>query len=151
MIETEVESVSVSFPPTVAPDSSASKAARHLRHPEVPALVVRNEGEIVGIVTESDIVAMVAETEDQVPIGTIMSKPVMTIDPTATLPEAAEMMRTTGVKHLPIVSDGGYQGLLSARSLSTYLSRRNLEIEWTDEPLEIGSVEGEGTELQAGE
>ena len=121
-----------------------STAAELLRRPEIPALPVIEDGSVVGIVTASDIVALVAETENQPSISTIMSSPVSTIAPAATLPEAAQRMQAAGVKHLPIVDEGVYLGLLSADTLSPYLSRHNLDIEWADDPLRVETAENGG-------
>jgi len=142
VIETTVEAVSVGSAPTVSPDSSVTEAAGHLRRPEVTALVVVDGGAVVGIVTGSDIVAAVAETDAPLAVRTIMSTPVTTITPTATLSEAAETMRTAGVKQLPVLSDGDYRGVLSARTLASYLPRSTLEIEWRDDPLRVDPIEG---------
>ncbi|MDS0475346.1 CBS domain-containing protein [Natrinema sp. 1APR25-10V2] len=142
MIETTVETVSLESARTISPETPLTEAAQQLRRTEVPALVVLSDESIVGIVTESDIVALVAETDEQPPVRQFMSTPVTTITPDATLSEAAETMRTAGVKHLPVIDDGVYRGLLSAATLAPYLSRHRLEIEWEDEPMSLESVEG---------
>jgi CBS domain-containing protein len=144
MIETTVGSVACSFPPTTTPETSVREAARYLRSPEVPALVVFEEGTVVGVVTGSDVVALVAETDERPPVRAVMSNPVATVRPTATLSAAAETMRTTGVRHLPVVGDGGYGGVVSARSLAPYLPRNALDVEWRGDPLRYGSAAGPG-------
>jgi CBS domain-containing protein len=138
MIETKVGSVGLGVPPTVTPELSVTEAAGYLRSPEVPALVVFEDGAVVGIVTESDVVALVAETDERPPLRTVMSSPVVTVSPAATLTEAAETMRTTGVRRLPVVDDGGYCGVLSARTLAPYLPRSDLDIEWRGVPMRVG-------------
>ena len=143
MIEMTVNGLGVRAPPTVSPDLPATEAAERLRRPSVSALVVRLDDAVAGIVTESDIVAMVAETTAQPTVGEIMSSPVTTIEPTATLEAATETMQAAGVKHLPVVSDGSYRGLLSADALSPYLSRGKLEIEWHGESLNLESPDGQ--------
>ncbi|ELY81322.1 CBS domain-containing protein [Natrinema gari] len=144
MIRTTVESVDLRSPPPITPETPVTEAAHSLRRPPVSALPVLEDGSVVGIVTESDIVALVAETDERPATRTIMSAPVTTISPTATIADAAETMRTHGVKHLPVVSDGVYRGLLSARTLAPYLSRHRLEIEWQDEPMRGEATEGRG-------
>ena len=144
MIEPTVDSVTLSPPPTIAPDTPVSEAAQTLRRTDVAALPVVADESVVGIVTESDIVALVAETDDRPAVRTIMSSPVTTISPAATLAEAAETMRAVGVKHLPVVDAGSYRGLLSARTLAPYLPRHRLEIEWHDDPLCLDSGDGAG-------
>ncbi|MFC6766539.1 cyclic nucleotide-binding/CBS domain-containing protein [Natrinema soli] len=144
MIETTVESIEVRSPPPITTETPVSDAAQSLRRTDVPALTVLEDECVVGIVTESDIVALVAETDDRPAVGEIMSSPVTTTSPAATLAEAAETMRTNGIKRLPVVSDGIYRGLLSARTLAPYLPRHRLEIEWADEPMRLEAADGQG-------
>ncbi|MFC4544317.1 cyclic nucleotide-binding/CBS domain-containing protein [Halosolutus amylolyticus] len=135
MIETSVDAVRIRSPGTVAPDTTVTEAARLLCDPAVPALVVLEDGDVIGILTESDIVSLVAESDARPVVRTIMSTPVTTISPGATIRDAAETMRTAGVTQLPVVDDGVYRGLLSARTLAPYLSRRSLDIERRREPV----------------
>lgn len=142
MIETSVETVADSSARTIAPETPVSEAAEALRSPEVRALVVRDAETVVGIVTESDVVAMVAETDARPSVGEIMSSPVTTVSPGASVRDAARKMRSVGVRHLPLVDDGVYLGLVSAEALAPYLSRHNVEVEWTDDPMTIDAAEG---------
>jgi len=148
MIELTVDTVRLHSPQTITAGTPVSEAARYLRQTDVSALPVLVDGSVVGIVTQSDIVALVAETDDRPAVRMLMSTPVTTISSTATLSKAAETMRTAGVKHLPVVDDGSYRGLLSARTLAPYLSRHRLEIEYHDDPLQIDAADGH--ELTAG-
>jgi len=139
MLELTVAAVDCATPETITPETDVADAAQSLRRPATPALPVLEDGTVVGIVTESDIVACVAETDARPSVHSIMSTPVTTIPPTATLSDAADRMRETGVKRLPVVDDGIYLGLLSAETLAPYLSRNNLAIEWNDDPLSVDS------------
>ncbi|SET01921.1 cyclic nucleotide-binding/CBS domain-containing protein [Natrinema hispanicum] len=141
MIELTVDAVRLHSPRTITTGTPMSEAATSLRRADVSALPVVVDGSIVGIVTQSDIVALVAETDDRPAVRMVMSSPVTTISPTATLSEAAETMRTAGVKHLPVVDDGNYCGLLSVRTLAPYLSRHRLEIKPHDESMHIDSAD----------
>jgi CBS domain-containing protein len=141
MIETTIEAVDAPSPRTVDPETPVTEAAQYLRRTDVPAVPVLEDGDVVGIVTESDVVALVAETDDRPAVRAIMSSPVTTIPPTTTVPDAAERMRTAGVKHLPVVEGGRYRAMVSVRTLAPYLPRHRLEIEWCDEPMRLESAE----------
>ncbi|WP_254525040.1 CBS domain-containing protein [Natrinema caseinilyticum] len=141
MIETTVAAVGLRQSVTIAPETSVTEAARRLRCTDVPALVVLEDDAVVGVVSESDLVAMIAETDDRPTVRALVSTPVATTSPSATLSEAAETMRTSGVKHLPVVGDGRFRGLLSARTLAPYLPRHRLEIEWRAEPMRLESAD----------
>lgn len=134
MIETPVDTVLSHAECTIAPDTSTATAAQRLRDPSVPALVVVSDESVVGILTESDFVVLVAEETGPVPVSDVMSTPVCTIEPTASIRTAADTMRDHGVKHLPVVSDGTYRGLVSAHRLAPYLSAHALDIEWQENP-----------------
>jgi CBS domain-containing protein len=149
MIQTTIDAVGVSRPPTISPDTPVDEAATYLRRAEVSALPVLADGAVAGIVTASDLVAMVAETAERPAVRAIMSTPVTTISPTATVCDAAERMRAEGVKHLPVVTDDGYRGLLSVADLAPYLPRYSLDIEWQAEPLSV-ETDG-GRRLPAGD
>ncbi|MFA9417152.1 cyclic nucleotide-binding/CBS domain-containing protein [Natrinema sp. HArc-T2] len=141
MIELTVDAVRLHSPRTITTGTPVSEAARSLRRSDVSALPVLVDGTVVGIVTQSDIVSLVATTDDRPAVRMIMSSPVTTISPTATLSEAAKTMQAAGVKHLPVVDDGTYRGLLSVRTLAPYLSRHHLEIEPRDESMRVDSAD----------
>lgn len=139
MIDPDIDPAIALDARVVEPSTPVTEAAQHLRDPSVPVLVVRDEtGDLVGVVTESDLVALLAETDDVTAVDEAMSAPVTTIRPSATVSEAAERMREAGVKHLPVVDDrGAYRGVVSASTLAPYCSRRSLDVEWTAEPLRV--------------
>jgi len=138
MIETTIEAVAHSSPPTITPDASVTDAARALRRPDVEALPVLDDGTVVGIVTDSDLVALIAETDGRPTVQTVMSSPVATVAPTATVSAAADRMREAGVKHLP-VADDAYHGVVSVSTLAPYLPRHALDTEWQGDPIRIES------------
>jgi len=142
MIEVPVSSL-VTDASTVDPETSAMEAAGYLRQPDEPALVVRDGGEVVGVVTESDIVAVVAEGGTNPRVASFMSSPVVTIPPSTQVGLAADRMRDAGVGLLPVVeADGTYRGVVTKAALAPYLSRHRLEITWDSEPLTLGGSDG---------
>ena len=51
-------------------------------------------------------------------LGDIMSKPLLTVDAKAPVPEATEFMRLKGVHHLAVTDEGRIRGIVSQRDLS---------------------------------
>ncbi|WP_122090200.1 CBS domain-containing protein [Halalkalicoccus subterraneus] len=137
MIETYVEAVMTDTVPTVSPTTPVASAAQRLRDPAVPALVVLDDQRVVGIVTESDFVALVAETNEPVSVEAIMSTPVVTVPSGTPTGLAADRMHEAGVRHLPVVDGETYRGLVSLRSLSPFLSRARLDVTWRGEPIHL--------------
>jgi CBS domain-containing protein len=142
MIETTIEPVLTSDAATVPPDLPAREAAETLRDPSVPALVVLDSGDdVVGIVSDSDFVALVAESPGPVPVEAIMSSPVRTVEPETPLGLAADRMNEAGVKHLPVVEDGEYRGLVTLEAMAPFLSRNRLRVAWKGDPIHIDTEE----------
>lgn len=123
--------------PEIQSDCQIDHAASVLRDPDVPALLVRDSSdELAGIVTESDIVATVAEGGVAHEVRSCMSTPVVTIPPTTPIGLAADRMREAGVSVLPVVEESGeYHGLVTRTALAPYLSRQRLDITWDGDPL----------------
>ncbi len=138
MIPTPVETV-LSRPANTLPRTAkASEAARRLRDPHVPAVVVLDErDEVAGIVTDSDLVALVAEACEDVPVADIVSGPVVTVSPEESVRTAARRMRESGVAHLVVVEDGICCGLVTRDALAPHVSRHTLDVEWQGEPLRV--------------
>jgi acyl dehydratase/CBS domain-containing protein len=94
---------------TVAPTATVSEVARLLSERDVGSVVVV-EDDIVGIVTESDLVSLVATGGDpeEAPVETVMSTPVHTVGADESVVVAAERLREHRIKKLPVV--GGESG-----------------------------------------
>ncbi|CCQ36260.1 CBS domain protein [Natronomonas moolapensis 8.8.11] len=142
MIEPTVEPVVTDDAATVSPGLPAPEAAERLRDPAVPALVVLDSaGDVVGIASDSDFVALVAESPGSVPVEAIMSSPVRTVAPGTPLGLAADRMNEAGVKHLPVVEEGVYRGLVTLEAMAPFLSRNRLRVAWKGDPIHIDTEE----------
>lgn len=81
----------------------------------VGSIIVVAEGNPVGIVTQTDVMEAGAATDEpfsKLPVQKVMTSPVVTVRPTATVREAVELMEEHGVKHLP-VADGELRGMVT--------------------------------------
>jgi CBS domain-containing protein len=136
MIDVPVSSAMVKREPRIAPTTATTEAANQLRDPAVPALFVEDDGQLIGIVVESDIVATVAEGGENPPVEAYMSTPVETVGPRIPVGLAADRMRDAGVSVLPVVDDG-YEGFVTADQLAPYLPRHRLDINWDGEPIKL--------------
>lgn len=112
----------------------------------MPALVVCDATEtVVGIMTESDIVAVVAERGGNRPVESFMSTPVVTIVPSTPVGIAADRMRDAGITLLPVVDDeDAYRGLVTRADLAPHLSRHRLDITWNGDPLTLDTTDAPG-------
>ena len=111
---------------SVDPSTKLSDVAREMRTNDSDSVAVMDDGMLVGIITERDLVRAIA---DGVNPKEAAAAVIMTVDPaTVTADEdvnvvAVKMMRL-GIRHLPVVDESGDPvGLVSARSLVVLLDR----------------------------
>ena len=100
--------------------TSVRKAAKLMRDDRVGSLLVEKNGEVVGIVTETDIVRRaVAQGSDlsKMMVQGIMTTPIASIESNRTIQDAHDMMGDLGVRHLGVTEAGTLVGLVSVRDL----------------------------------
>jgi CBS domain-containing protein len=99
---------------TLTPHQSAGHARELMREHKVSALpVVTPEGEVVGIVTASD---LIDDHADATPVSGIARKRVFTVHPGDGPHVAARIMRNHGLHHV-IVVDGASDGTNPVRGM----------------------------------
>ena len=107
---------------TVDYDMAVTDAARILSRRDIGSLVVEN-GEIEGIVTESDIVEAVGAEHDtdRMTVGRLMTKTVLTVDSTESIEVACERMRANEVKKLPVTEGEDLVGIVTTTDITRSL------------------------------
>jgi predicted transcriptional regulator len=105
-------------------DDTLTEAARKMWKQQTGSLLVMEGGDLVGIITERDVLKAVATGTDlsETRISEIMSKDVITVAPGASLREAAKVMADQWIRHLPVVDNGKLVGVLSQRDLAGVLA-----------------------------
>lgn len=96
-------------------------AAQEMRDSAIGDVIVTNGDEVLGIVTDRDItVRGVAEGLDvnTATVGQILSQDVVTVTQYDDAVAAADLMRTYGVRRLPVIDDGKLVGLVSLGDLA---------------------------------
>ncbi|WP_256297842.1 CBS domain-containing protein [Haloarchaeobius salinus] len=108
---------------TTRPETTVRAAARELSAADVGSLVVIEADEPVGIVTETDLVDVLADAldPDEVTVGTVMAADLITIHPDATLERAAALFEQHDVERFPVVDDGELVGIVAVSDLADYL------------------------------
>jgi CBS domain-containing protein len=96
------------------------KAAEIMAQEGVSAIITTSEGKAKGILTERDILKrIVAEDKNskKTKIKEIMSSPLVTIEPTTSLEEAAHIVFEKKIKSLPVIHENRLIGLISLQDI----------------------------------
>jgi CBS domain-containing protein len=142
MPETKVADIMERDVVTASPDDDVQSLIRLLREHELPGVPVVEDGRVVGIVTESDLVLREEDTKLHLPhyfelfggvvfveplqhleeslrkafatkVREMMSSNVQTVSPDATVREAAHLISTSGHNRLPVTEDGRLVGVVT--------------------------------------
>lgn len=103
----------------VSESDSVLGAVKLMRDEASACVIVLRGSEPVGIVTEWDVLGLVADEgdPDTTEISTIMSRPVVTVDPDRGLSEAAETMTREGIRNLLVTENDDIVGVLTQRDV----------------------------------
>jgi predicted kinase/CBS domain-containing protein len=116
-----VREVMTAKPLALQEGTTLVEAAAAMRNHDVGDVVLLNDDQVTGIVTDRDImVRAVAEGMDpnSTVLAQIASKDLTTISPEATVDEAVELMRRESVRRLPVVEEGRPVGIVSLGDLA---------------------------------
>jgi CBS domain-containing protein len=104
---------------TIDGRATVRAAAAALRDLDVGTLVVMAGDDIVGIISERDVVRAVADGADidDVAVGAVMSPDPRYATTTDSIRAALNTMIAVGVRHLPVVEEGEVIGIVSMRDL----------------------------------
>lgn len=105
---------------TITPTSSIYEAARKMAANGVSCLVVFYHDDISGIITRRDILEKVVVNRmdlDQTKVEDIMTTPVITMKPEATIAAASGIVDSKRIKQIPILEDGKLAGIVTETDL----------------------------------
>ena len=105
-------------PLTASARMTVDEAARLMKQSKFGAVMVVENGKLVGIFTERDaLFRVVAEGRDPqiVPLASVMTRDPQTIHPDRPFSDALHLMHTSGFRHVPVVENGRPIGMVSAR------------------------------------
>jgi CBS domain-containing protein len=118
-----VRDVMTKNPRAVEPSTTLVDAARNMRDENVGPLPIVDDGRVVGMLTDRDIVVRaIADGRDpsSTTVGEIASRELVTVDPDQSLDEAARLMAQHQVRRLPVVEeDGRLAGIVAQADVAT--------------------------------
>lgn len=113
---------------TISHDVVICDAAEKMAKQKISSLLIEKDGEVVGIVTDTDIVRKAAAKRlplDRETVGAVMSKPLVSLDQTRSPEDAFDMMGDLGTRHLAVTDRGKIIGILSVRDLLIYFRKQS--------------------------
>jgi CBS domain-containing protein len=126
---TTVADVMTPQPTAIEAARGVSDAARAMRESDIGDVLVTENGRLVGIMTDRDIVVRVlAKGLDPLttPVGVVCSRELTTLSPDDTIEMATARMRERAVRRLPVVEDGRLVGILALGDLAVDLDPRSV-------------------------
>ena len=108
---------------TARVDENIVEVAKIMDLNDVGSVIITDRrGRPLGIITDMDIIKRVVAKNlnpYEVKAGEVMSQPLITIDPTANITDAAKLMSRYGVKRLGVMYKGRLVGIVSSRDITT--------------------------------
>ena len=105
---------------TVKTDDTVLSAVQKMNKFDIGSVIVVSNGRPVGIITEANILRRIVEPRmdpETVWAKDIMSAPLISIEPTMALEEAAKIMAERRIKRLPVMDGDKLIGLLSSTDI----------------------------------
>lgn len=105
---------------SIAPNAMVFTAIQLMADKNIGALLVMEQGRLVGLVSERDYtrnVVLKGKASKDTPVRDIMVKDVTTVTPAHTVEQCMTLMTDQRVRHLPVLDQGKVVGLISIGDL----------------------------------
>jgi CBS domain-containing protein len=109
---------------SIGPEATVLQAALLMRERKIGALVVLDQGQIVGMSERDVLHRVVAQELDpaRTTVGDVMTTEVVCCSLDTSIEEARGAMRDRRIRHLPVVVDNRLIGLISIGDLNAFLT-----------------------------
>ena len=108
-------------------DATVFEAITLMVEANVGSLLVSDDEEIVGIITERDYlrrVTLEGRTDKETAVRDIMSSPVYVVTPDTPIDECMALMTDRRIRHMPVVDEEKVVGVVSIGDLVKYTSKQ---------------------------
>lgn len=113
---------------TMTSERTVLEAAQTMAEKRIGSLLVMEAGEMVGIVTETDLVRKGMASHlpaGSTKVGTVMNYPLIQIDINRTVRDASRLMAEERIRHLAVTEENKVVGMVSVRDLVKMVSVRD--------------------------
>jgi CBS domain-containing protein len=109
---------------SVHSNASLKEASRLMQDWKVGSLVVTNDRNYVGVITDTDLAREVVARgiDPTTPVKQCMRTPPVTIESTQPIIDAVRLMKDKGTRHLSVIEDGAIIGVISVSNILRYYS-----------------------------
>jgi len=110
---------------SVNPATTALQIAKMMEQGGIGAVLVKDNGNLVGIVTDRDFATKIAANNLplETPVQKIMSSPLVTINHNEPITAAAEMMSSKKIRKLAVSDNGNIIGLITSTDIVNQLAK----------------------------
>ena len=120
------------------------ESIRMMKESNIGSVVVVEDGRPVGIFTERDLVKRMAERPESLGLSMaqVMSKPLISVPPTATVWDALTLMGKHNIRRLPVMEGKKLMGIVTERDVfRLILTQQSLLLESVSESIPASSRE----------
>ena len=116
----KIRDVMTPNPKTVSPNDTVQTAARVMQAEDTGAVPVVNNGQVLAVVTDRDIVVRVVAEGGSLssPVGAIATKTVVCATPDMSTREAGDLMSEHQIRRLPVIENDRLVGIVSLGGLA---------------------------------
>ncbi len=121
--KTKVSDIMSPDPISLDVSSTVAEAAQAMRKKDIGDVVIVEEDNLIGILTDRDIVVRcIAENRDpeSTDVGSICSRDVTTLSPGDSIDFAWQLMKSHSIRRLPVVQQGHAVGIVSMGDLAKF-------------------------------
>ena len=108
---------------TISANANLKAAATVMRDRRIAALVVFRDHKVVGVISERDIVAALAQhgqSAGAIWVKDVLSLRLVSITTDDTVERAMSLMTHGHLRHLPVINDGALKGIISLGDIVKY-------------------------------
>jgi CBS domain-containing protein len=123
-------------------NASVLEAVKRMVEANVGSLLVTEEGEVAGIVTERDYLrraALEGRPDNETPVREIMTSPLVVVTPDTPIEECMALMTDRRIRHVPVLDGGDVVGVISIGDVVKFTSKQQrFEIKYLTDYITAG-------------
>lgn len=121
LVDEPLSSVASAGALTAAPSATVAEVVRLMQESDNGAVVVEQDGEVMGIFTELDALALADRGLDGVSVADVMTADPVVLRPDDSIAVAIHKMAVGGFRHIPLVDNGHAASVVTARDVFRHI------------------------------